>query len=58
MLGTSSSFNSPGPHSNLNMSPTGQEKLKADALALQHLKKDVENLIKLLPPDALSAYHL
>ena len=58
MPSTSSPFNTPGNRSNLNMSPSGQEQLKADALALQLLKENVENRIKFLPPDTLSADRL
>ena len=50
-----SPFNTPGTHSNLDMAPCGQEQLKADALALQLLKKDVENLIGLLSPGDMTA---
>ena len=58
MPGASSPFNTPGNHHNLNMAPSGQDQLKADALALRLSKKHVENLIELFPPDGLTAYHL
>ena len=40
------------------MAPGGQEQIKADALALQLLKEHVEILIRLLPPENITADHL
>ena len=40
------------------MAPSGQDQLIDDASALQGLKKNVENLIKMLPPDAISTDRL